>query len=191
MSFGIYSERIDICILLQQLLNPSRPVIKLNITAHIDIRWTIFRDRPWISPCIKSTSNEWDIPIHVIASQLPGHCDVISNRLWLHQQNENRASETRGWCQKIVVLSSFMDSLCRVWNKIMYVRSWRTGSVLTRVLCWCLFPELRRNSGNKQQNDHLVSAETVRHSSTYINFYILITCTWRIEAEWRMCASVN
>ena len=36
-------------------------------------------------------------------SQLSGHCDIIGNRLWRHQQNENRASETRGQCVKIVL----------------------------------------------------------------------------------------
>ena len=51
-------------------------------------------DRPWTSPWIKSISN---------ASQLSGHCDVIINRLWRHQQNESTASETRGQCVKIVV----------------------------------------------------------------------------------------
>ena len=45
--------------------------------------------RPWISPWIKSISNELDITIHVIASQLSVHCDVIGNRLWRHQQDEN------------------------------------------------------------------------------------------------------
>ena len=108
---------------------------------------------------------------HVIASQLSSQCDVISNRLWRHQQSKNRASETWGRCVKLVVLYSFMDSLCRVRNKIMYVLSWRTVSALTRVLFWFLFPSLLRNSGNKHQNNPLVSAETVRHSSTYIILY--------------------
>ena len=40
-------------------------------------------------------------------------------------------------------LASFMDSLCRVKNKIMYVLLWRTVYALTLVLFWCLFPELR------------------------------------------------
>ena len=128
--------------------------------------------RPWISPWIESISNELDITVHVIASQLSGHCDVIGNRLWRHPQNEDRASETRGRCVKIVVLSSFMDSLCRVRNRIMYVLSWRTVSVLTRLLSLCLFPSLLRNSGNKHKNNPLVSAETVRHSSTYIILYL-------------------
>ena len=118
-------------------------------------------DRSWISPWIKSISNELDITIHVIASQLSGHCDVISNRLW-HQQNENRASETRGRCVKIVVLSSFMDSFCRVSNRITYVASWRTVSVLTRMLFWYSFPLLLRNSGNKHQNNPFVGAERVK-----------------------------
>ena len=39
---------------------------------------------------------------------------------------------------------------------------------LTRGLFWCLFPELRSNEGNKHQNNTRVSAETVRHESTYI-----------------------
>ena len=36
----------------------------------------------------------------MIASQLSAHCDVISSRLWRHQQNENRAG---GRYVKIVV----------------------------------------------------------------------------------------
>ena len=55
----------------------------------------------------------------------------------------------------------------------MYVLSWRTVSALTRVLFLCLFPSLLRNSGNKHKNNPLVSAETVRHSSTYIILYVL------------------
>ena len=55
-------------------------------------------DWPWI----QSISNELDITIHMIASQLSSHCDVISNRLWHHQQNENRASKTRARYVKIL-----------------------------------------------------------------------------------------
>ena len=61
------------------------------------------RSRPRILPWTKSISDELDINAHVIASQLSGHCDVISNRLWRHQQNVNRASETRDRCVKIIV----------------------------------------------------------------------------------------
>ena len=69
-----------------------------------DLKFNHFlHDRPWISPWIKSISNELDITIHVIASQLSRYCDVIINRLWRHQQNEDRASETRGRCVNIVV----------------------------------------------------------------------------------------
>ena len=127
--------------------------------------------RPWISLWIKSISNELDIIIHVIASQLSRYCDVISNQLWRHQQNDDRASQTRGRCVKIGALSSFMDPLCRVRNKIMHVLSWRTVSVLTRVFFLYL---LLSNSGNKHKNNLLVSAETVRHSSAYIILYISI-----------------
>ena len=54
----------------------------------------------------------------------------------------------------------------------MYVLLWRTVSALTRVLFQSLFPSLLRNLGNKHQNNPLVSAETVRHSNTYIILYI-------------------
>ena len=77
-------------------------------------------DRPWILPWIKPISNELDIIIHVIASQLSDHCDVISNRLQCHQQNEDRASETRGRCVKIVsfiVNYGFVMS-CKKWNNV-------------------------------------------------------------------------
>ena len=66
-----------------------------------------------------------------------------------------------------------MDSLYRVRNTIIYVLLWQTVSELTRVLIWYLFPELRSNEGNKHQNNPLVSAETVRHSTTYIILYVL------------------
>ena len=108
----------------------------------------------------------------MFASQLSGHCDVIADRLWRHQQNVKRASETRGLCVEILVLASFMDSLCRVRTKTMYVLLWRTVYALTRVLFWCLFPSLLRNSGNEHQDNPLVSALTVRHASAYIILYI-------------------
>ena len=66
-------------------------------------------------------------------SQLSGHCEVISNRLRRHQQNVNRASETWDRCVKIVVLSPYTDSLCRVRNKIMNVLSWHTDYAHTRI----------------------------------------------------------
>ena len=107
-----------------------------------------------------------------------GHYDVISNLLWCHQQNETWASETRGRCVKIVVFTIIqIDLLCRVRNKIMYELSWRTVAALTRGLFfWCLFTSLLRNSGNNHQNNPLVSAETVRHSSTYIILYLHAIC---------------
>ena len=127
-------------------------------------------DRPWILRWIKSISKELDIIIHAIASQLSGHCDAMGNRLWRHQQNQNRAKETRGRCVKIAVFSSFMESLCHVRNKI--ILWWRTVSPLTQVLFWCWFPSLHRNLGNKHKTNPIVSAETVRHSSLYTLFFI-------------------
>ena len=54
----------------------------------------------------------------------------------------------------------------------MYELEWRTVSALTRGLFWCLFPELRSKEGNKQQNNTRVSAEAVRHKSTYIILFL-------------------
>ena len=78
------------------------------------------------------------------------------------------ASDARGQCAKIVVLSL----LCRVRNTIMYAFSWRTVFVPTRVKFWCLFPSLLRYAGNKHQNNHLVSAETVRNTRVHTLFSI-------------------
>ena len=41
-----------------------------------------------------------------------------------------------------------------------------------------LFPELRSNKGNKHKNNPLVSAETIRHSSTFIILFL----TWHNES---------
>ena len=83
-----------------------------------------------------------------------------------------------------------MDSLCRVRNKIMYELLWRTNYELTSVLFWCLFPSLLRNSGNKHQNNTLVSAKTVRHASTYIILYILGTGNDGVLTSLDCCSSV-
>ena len=64
---------------------------------------------------------------------------------------ERRPSErdTGTMCKYRCFLSSFIDALCRVRNKIMYALSWRTVSPLTRVLFLYLFPSLLLNSGNR------------------------------------------
>ena len=54
----------------------------------------------------------------------------------------------------------------------MYVLDWRTVSVLTRGLFWCLFPELRSNEGNKYQNNTRMSTETICHESIYIILFL-------------------
>ena len=91
---GCLISRTDYLGLRFAMYQQGRSMEKENHFSH---------ERPWISPWIKLISNELDITIHLIASQLSGDCDVISNRLWRHQQNEHRASETRGRCVKLVV----------------------------------------------------------------------------------------
>ena len=109
---------------------------------------------------------------------------LMVRSLWRLQQSimtssvERKPSEwKRGRCIKKLLFSSFIDSIYRIRNKIMYVLSWKTVSALTRALFWHSFPSLLRNSGNKHQNNPLTSAETVRHPSTDIIFY-LITVRW-------------
>ena len=146
------------------ILNIAIAIHNDDIVILYDIAWCWARfityflhDRLWILPWIKSISNELDITIHVIASQLFRNCDVINNRLWRHQQREDLASETRRPCVNIVVfivIYGFVMS-CKKWNNVC--------SLVTNCLCthssviWCLFPSLQRNSGNKQQNNPLVS----------------------------------
>ena len=76
-------------------------------------------DRPWISPWIKSIFKV--LRYHYSRDRVTiGHREVISIRLWRHQQNENRASETRGWCVKIVVfvvIFGFVMS-CKKWYNV-------------------------------------------------------------------------
>ena len=115
-----------------------------NITLLSIVFFYFLHDRPWISLWIKSISNELDITIHLSI--------VLS--LWRHQQSIVTSSAE--W--RSSVLSSFRDTLCGVTNKMMYVLSWRTCYALTRVLFWCSFPSLLGNSGNKHQNNPLVSA---------------------------------
>ena len=84
-----------------QLSNPSDlPCYFKN--AHN--RHTFLHNWPWISQWIKPISSELDITFHVSESQLSGYCDVISNLLWHHQQNENQASEIRGWSIKLFII---------------------------------------------------------------------------------------
>ena len=118
----------------------------------------LLHDWPWISPWIKSISNELDITCHVVAPQSSGNCDAINNRSWRHQPNINRGSGKRRWCMRVAVFIVIDWIVCRVRNKITHVFSWRTVYALIRVLVWCLFPSVLSNSGNKHKNNPLVSA---------------------------------
>ena len=98
----------------------------LNVMGQV-IYNCILYDRPCISSWINPMFNELDILFHVVASELSGHCDVISKRLWCRQQNVNWANEARGDVWRSLFLSSIIDSLCRVRNEIMFVLSWRNA----------------------------------------------------------------
>ena len=140
-----------------------------------DKRYIFLRDLLWISPWIKSISNELDITIHVITSQLSGHCDVIGNRLWRHQQNENWASEARERCVKIIVFIGIYGSVmsCKKWNNVctLPTNCFCTHSSVILVL----FPSLLRDSGNKHQNNPFVSTITVPHSSNLHTLFFIFS----------------
>ena len=118
---------------------------------------------------------------HWIVSQLSGHCDIISNRLWHHQQNENQVGETWERCVKIVVLSLFMDLICHVRNKVIYVLLWQTVSVLTRVLFWCLFPLLPC----KEINPKITLSRELKQFATWVHtlFSTRIKCCYTSYAK--------
>ena len=79
----------------------------------------------------------WRVRYHYLHDRI-----TIVSLLWRHQKSivmlsaERRPSEwdTGSMCKDRRFLSSFMDSWCRVRNKIIYVLSWRTVSVLIQVL---------------------------------------------------------
>ena len=73
--------------------------------------------------------------------------------MWRHQQSIMTSSAEGIPSEWDTGTMSFMQSFCRVRNKMIYVLSWRTVSALTRVLFLCLFPSLLRNSGNKYKNN--------------------------------------
>ena len=68
----------------------------------------------------------------MLPSKLPGHCDVISNRLWRHQQNANRANETRGRYVKIVIFIVIYG----------FVMSYKKKK-------WCLYSSGKLTGGNR------------------------------------------
>ena len=80
-------------------------------------------ERWWRSQWINSISDELD-DCSCARVTINGFHDALHTRLWRHQQNANRASETH---ILYMWISSFdRNSFCRARNKIMYGKSWRT-----------------------------------------------------------------
>ena len=78
---------------------------------------TILLAPVWENPLFISRSSPPSI--HMIVSQLSGHCDVISNQLWCHQQNENCEWDMGTMCKDrlFVVIYGFIIS-CKKWNNV-------------------------------------------------------------------------
>ena len=105
--------------------------VSVNSLWWIWVKLTFLHDWPWISPRIKSISNQLDIIIHVIASIVMSSAEEKLSK-WA----------MRTMCKDHHFYRHLWIFLCHVRNKIMYVLSWWALSPLTWVLFWCLFPSL-------------------------------------------------
>ena len=149
------------CVLAFDIVPQQQKVVQ-GIVEDKDLPF--LHDRLWISLWIKLISNELDFIIHVIASQLSRHSDIISNRLWCHQHNEDQERHGDDVLRSSF-FTSFMDSLCCVRNNIMYVQYSCDKLFLRSLECFCVyFPHcFATREINTVKNNPLVSAETVRH----------------------------
>ena len=127
-------------------------------------------DRPWISQWIKSIFNELNTTIHVIASQLSGHCDVSGQQLIVTSSAERKHSEWQ------------MGTVCK--DRRFYRHLWivmsceKWNNVYTLFFCAHSSVNFGFIYYYKHLNNPLVSAETVRHSSTYIILYQVTTTSF-------------
>ena len=113
----------------------------------------------------------------MLASQFSSHCDVISNQLWRHQ-NENRANDTRGRSVKIVnliVIHGFVNNKCMHSRDELFMRS---------LECYfgVYFP---RHCATPEINTKITHQFATRANTLYIYIYIYIwlggpTTSWRV-----------
>ena len=159
---------------LEICLMPVLALDWLQSIEYVSRNYCFLNKRSWILPWIKSISSELDIIIHVIMSQLSFivmssaiDCDVIGR---MKTKRVRHGDDV----YRLSFLSSFMDTLCHVRNKTMYVLLSQTVSVLTWVLFLCLFPELLCNSENK----HKKTSRDHRNTSSlkYIHYSL-----WTIQ----------
>ena len=99
-------------------------------------------------------------------------CDIISNRLWCHQENVNWLCEMQGRYVKHIVFIVIYGFIMSYEYEMIYVLSWQIVSAFMRGLFWSLFPPSLHNSRNKDQNNPLMSTETVHHLSPFIILYV-------------------
>ena len=96
--------------------------------------------------------------------------ELIHHETWRSMQFNTRDIE-------VTSLTNMVDQRNIIFTN-MYLLEWRTVSAPTRGLFWCLFPELRNNEENNTKNNTRVSAETVRHESTYV----ILFQTWHNDS---------
>ena len=143
-------------------VNTSRVFVESKTAYAVEISFGRKSPLCLTRPAVNITVNKIDI--YRVRYHYSRDRITIVGSSWRHQQSivtssaERKPSEwDTGMMCEAHRFYSHLWILSRVRNKIMYILSWRTVSALTRVLFWYLFPSLLRNSGNKHQNNTLVS----------------------------------
>ena len=98
---------------------------------------------------------------------------VTSSAIDCHVINTTKIERVRHGddVYRLSFLSSFMDSLFRVRNKLIYVLTCLTVYVLTRVLFWSLFPSLLRNTKNTKITFSWAQEQFVTRVHTLFSMY--------------------
>ena len=121
----------------------------------------------------------WSVPLHDVQPCSHSNIGRLRCRAWLSRWGSARpaGAHRTPYTYRPIGQTPAPGHGWEIYS-IMYVLEWQTVSVFMRGLFWCLFPELWSNEGNKHQNNAQVSAETVRHESTYIILFV----TWNNES---------
>ena len=144
-------------------------LLTLNFHEVSLARNVLFTCRPFQQQCFLLTRPAWNKIVNKISVErvryyysciritIVGSQNVSCNQLWRHQQIINRAGETLSRYVKIAFI--VISLLCRVRNKIMYVRPWRAHYVFSSVI-WYSFPK-QHSCEHKQKT---TSAHTIFYS---------------------------
>ena len=142
---------------------------------------TIFLTRPALNIAVNK------INIELIRYHLSRVLVTIVWSLWRHRQSivtssaEHKASGTRDGVWRSSFLASFMEALCRVRNKIIYILLWQTVYALTRVFFCVYFP---RCCATREINTKITLSWAHKHFAMRVQtlFYMFDQCFLRLCA---------